>query len=865
MHARSLRLGLAVGLFAATVATAQTPTPTPIDSNVGVSAFAQTRGQDPSNTPCTSRGGLGCGGCYPHRLPVGDPTLDLLAQLSDVNPEWAPLAPMIPGFDDGSLPPPANPVVVTGSIGLSKSPGDDFPGTHVTADYNAEIIPDNNSRLATGNTNERVEFEWEGNKLPMFAWSGEGDRMVAVGRWIFDCGHPDPVALGTCSNNPTQTCYASADCASCTSGTCTNNSQACTAVQQCATCNNAQFAYQSEMHPPQAVAVIRQKALKVGHAVPATQADVYVSNDAGGAGNRCTVTHLSDPNQLLFPGTSCFLHHCSKTTGRNCQIDKDCAGGETCIDLDPADRLANVNAPNFNHCSTSPKACAVDGDCPSGETCVQMANFEFDMPLPSPPAGTATLKKKIVKHAQKGGRMPNPIFTTPTPGILHVLIPMTVPLAGGKMPNMFAGTISAGWKEDTTVLKHAKVKLLSLTITNPLKDSSPALPHVCTNPAGNLTTTACTSNSDCTAVAVGSCNNSGKPCQVDADCAKTDFCTGGSSCVGGLVPGWDLWAEVNGDWIKFAKLDTLGAEDPFAGPPFLKPSPTPLVIKKAYSFDEYIPASGAIHIKASGHSLNCLKNLFGQNLAEGLHTYDLVPGATCLGASSKDVGMLDTTFVGPNFVAAPPVNNLCTAASTPFTCCTGLHTGTCTPNSSCTSSGTPLSCCSGSNSGTCTADDLCTAAGVPFGCCTGFGTGSCETTTCVPSKTATGPTVCTAMSVGGEGGTCSVTTNQLCVGDTDCTVGTCSVTGGACHTASQCKHCSGTATKFCGSDTDCAPSSGTCVSGSETCTNGETCNGACSADSTNAGTSCHTDGDCTGGGTCDFGGAFTLQYSIQVK
>lgn len=794
MRAHNAVLGLASVLLGSTLALAQTPTPTPVDSNVAVSSFAQTRGQswvyqcsdthaacttnfDCANfdcaavsVPCTTRGGKGCGGCYPHGLPTGDPVTDLLAQLNDVNPEWAPIAPMISGMDDASLPPVAAPVVVTGNIRLSKSPGDDFSASHVSADYNAEIVPDNNGRFGTGNTDGKVEYEWEWQKLPMFAWSGEGDRVIAVGRWIFDCGHPDPTNQGTCSNNPAQSCLSSGDCASC-SGTCSNNpAQSCTAVQECATCNGVQFAYQAEMHPPQVSVVLRNKFMKAGpgHVVPATQADVYISADGGGAGDRCTVNHLADPGQQLSSAKSCFLHHCSSTTGRQCTTDKDCAPGETCLDFDPRSRLADVNAPNFNQCSTTAKTCSVDTDCPSGETCVHLANFEFDMPLPTPPSGTATLKTKIVKHKPKGGIMPKPILTIPTPPLgpnptMHVAIPMTVPI-GSKLPNVFAGTISAGWVEDTTALTRVKVKLLSLTINNPLKDSAPAIPRQCTNVGTGLSGTPCTTNADCAAVATGTCSVDSAPCQVDADCpSKAESCSGGSECVGGIIPGWDLWSEVNGRWIKFTKLDTLGAAAPFAAPPYVIPSPTPYVIKKTYAFDEYVPADGSIHIKASGHSLNCLKILFGHNLIEGLLRYGFTTGATCLGAVSKGVGQVDVTHAGPDFTAQP-------------------------------------------------AGTTCSA----------------------PVK---GSTTCTATSVGGEGGTCSITTSQLCATDADCPA----------------KHCSNDATKACTADGDCG-------TGNTCDPSPETCKGRCSND----GSPCHQNSDCGAGNDCQFGD-FTLQYSIQVK
>jgi hypothetical protein len=146
-------------------------------------------------------------------------------------------------------------------------------------------------------------------------------------------------------------------------------------------------------------------------------------------------------------------------------------------------------------------------------------------------------------------------------------------------------------------------------------------------------------------------------------------------------------------------------------------------------------------------------------------------------------------------------NAICTAANTPYACCTGAGAGTCgtcvaygwvymnrkldgslpvsgsgvyttsgtqasdnlgfcytsiklsgaggdgtytstttcpsaynaTTNSLCTAAGTPFPCCTGSGTGTCTAAGnnlLCTAAGTPLACCTGAGTGTCTWSAC---------------------------------------------------------------------------------------------------------------------------------------
>lgn len=623
MHRIARLLGIGSIVFTAATVTAQTPTPTVVDSNIAVTQYAQSRGQDLQGNLCASRGATGCGGCYPDPIPPTDPIQAALAQLPKVNPEWQPIGPMIPAPTpgaDSAAPPLAAPVLVTGVVGLSKSPGDDFPGSHLSADYNAEIIPDINSRLATGNGNGRVEFEWEGGKFPMFAWSGEGDRIIALGRWIFDCGHPDPGPQGKCSNDGTRVCNVDGDCIS--PGTCTAPAPI--------------FGYQSEMHPPQAVVVIRNKSLPARHtgrtapAIPATRADVYISADGGGAGDRCVVTHLASDSDVLF-AKACFINRCSVTTNRPCRVDKDCPARETCITLDPAQRLADINA----------------------------SNFEFDIPLPPPPTGTATLQIKTKSFKPIGGNMPKPTFQEtlgPTPN-LHVIVPMATPLPGNKMPNVFAESISAGWKEDTTSLKHVQVKLKSITINNPLKDSTPVISSQCTQPGGaGLTGVACAKDANCTPGTCGS--NGSRACHRDSDCAKTDVCVSGSRCVGGIVPGWDLWAEVDGDWVQFKKLDKVGNAAPFAAPPYVQPTPTrPLKVAQSFKFDEFVPPTGpgsTIHLKVTGHSLNCLNTLYGADLMDGLGQFGLIAGANCLAAGTHDPGAIDISYNGPDFGTSPP-------------------------------------------------------------------------------------------------------------------------------------------------------------------------------------------------------------------
>ncbi|MBI1814698.1 MAG: hypothetical protein HYR72_06960 [Deltaproteobacteria bacterium] len=621
-----------VTLLLSSIAGAQVPTPTPVNSNQAVTSFAQSTGN-----PCTGgRGTTGCGGCYPGPIPPDssvDPIGAALAQLPLINPEWAPLGPMIPGVD-ASLPPDAVPVRVTGTVIDGHPSGQDFPATHVAGDFVADIVPDaaDSGRLATGNPSV-IGMEWERGALPQFAWAGEGDRIITVGRWIFDCGHADPQPLGTCSNDGARLCIVDSDCVS--PGTCTNPTP--------------NFTYEAEIHPPQTVVMLRNKSLPAPHAgrtapaIPATRADVYISANGGGAGDRCTVTHLENPIDILF-SKDCFKNHCSVTTGRSCKVDRDCAVHETCIVLDPAARLANINA----------------------------ANFEFDLPLPPPPAGSATLQIKTKDFKPLGGLMPKATFQ-PTPGPtpnLHVIVPMAAPLANGKLPNVFAQSISAGWKEDTTSLTHVQVKLANLIINNPLKDSTPAIPKKCTNPAGGFFDQSCAKDTECPG---GFCGTTGNTCYTDKSCPKTDFCQSASRCVGSFVPGWEMWGEVNGDWVQFKRLDTIGAKAPFLAPPYRKPSPLPAKIVQAYKFDEFVPPDGSIHIKLHGHSLNCLDSQFGKNIKEGLNQFGLTVGGTCLLAGSKSPGEIDVTHNGPGFGVTTPAGKPQTFSVTS----TGGDAGTC--------------------------------------------------------------------------------------------------------------------------------------------------------------------------------------------
>src|ERR1700682_790818 len=179
-----------------------------------------------SNSAFSANGG----GCY--LLPVRGPADP--NGLQAVNPEWAPVV-------HGTSPQSA-PVLAHGIARESHVSKEDFPAGHVTFDQNTELELDPADRglLATGNgppNTATLELEWETGSYPAWAWAGVGDRVVVLGRWIFDCGHPDPIP-GAC-HGTSALCVTDLDCAAGTP------------------CEGTKFNYRSELHPPPATAVVR--------------------------------------------------------------------------------------------------------------------------------------------------------------------------------------------------------------------------------------------------------------------------------------------------------------------------------------------------------------------------------------------------------------------------------------------------------------------------------------------------------------------------------------------------------------------------------------------------------------------------------
>ena len=341
------------------------------------------------------------GGCYPTGTTAQQ--FDMI-QLTD--PQWVPV---VNGQQIDSAP-----VYVHGVANRAHGDtGGDFPFSHGRSDVTAEITPDRDDdwRVASGNfigEGNQIEFEWENGALPMWMVPGDGDRIVVLGRWIFDCGHPGALP-GHCAAAPATSCVLDGDCAT------TDR------------CVDAHFAYQSEIHPPIAAAVMRQGRGGIvadgGAPVPATRADIFVSPNGGAAGDRCVLTHHRVGDVVL---------------------DVQC--------WPLAQPIAKINAQDFT----------------------------FDVPLPAQPPGGAHATWRIVDQPQDlfGGIAAavevTPHEDDPSP-FLSVVVKMTESTPAG-MPTGYAATMFAGWDAlPSAPLAHVRVSIDALAIVNALKPATPVV------------------------------------------------------------------------------------------------------------------------------------------------------------------------------------------------------------------------------------------------------------------------------------------------------------------------------------------------------------------------------------------------------
>ncbi|MGH7894662.1 MAG: hypothetical protein ACREQL_08330, partial [Candidatus Binatia bacterium] len=357
--------------------------------------------------------------------------------LTLINPEWAPI---VNGQRVDS-----DPVLISGTVErMHGETGGDFPSTHALSDVVLDVIvdPEHENKVATGNDEEHeIAFEWEVGKYPDWAWPGFEDRIYGLGRHIFDCGHTG-IAAGHCSATTATACVLDGDCRPPVCSSCLPDASE--------TCEGEHFGYSSELHPPHATAVIRQgrgaalSRRKKAKPAPATIADVWVSPDGGGAGDRCVLTHrMADLDQLTVE----------------------------CWPL--AEPVAQINA----------------------------VDFTFSVPLPPRPAGAGKPRWRLVAPPASSeattapGDRPARLkvkkqLSGPTPS-LEVTVRMTKKVRG-ELPTGFAGRIVAGWNDRTTTLTHVRVTVSDLLVENALMRSTPLVPRTC-----SVADTPCATDADC--------------------------------------------------------------------------------------------------------------------------------------------------------------------------------------------------------------------------------------------------------------------------------------------------------------------------------------------------------------------------------
>jgi hypothetical protein len=221
--------------------------------------------QDSNPIPATNA--IGC-----NTADIGDTT-----DVSRSDPQWVRIRN---SFQDttileGRVPGPFVPES-SSTQAPSEVSEEEVPWNHYTHDMTFKVLPDlgykhllssymsmdSQGNLTTG-VHSTIEAEWEmGAFFDENFWPAVGDRIWVEGSWVFDCGHN-----GLNNDNSTEVNKCGEKCVK----------------------------YETEMHPPRALAVFRQNRGGLlslnGHMtwVPVTQADIFVSGYGGGANDACSL------------------------------------------------------------------------------------------------------------------------------------------------------------------------------------------------------------------------------------------------------------------------------------------------------------------------------------------------------------------------------------------------------------------------------------------------------------------------------------------------------------------------------------------------------------------------------------------------
>jgi hypothetical protein len=286
--------------------------------------------------------------------------------------------------------------------------------------------------------------------------------------------------------------------------------------------------------------------------VPATRADIFIGNAAGGAGDRCILAHQASDFDLL--SVECFPL---------------------------SEPVAPINA----------------------------KDFVFDVPLPPRPRGGRRALWRLVTYDPPGGaaarlrirrRLADPdphvqvtvrLFGTGPPGRCRPGSPARSSRAG-----------RATQRRSRTV----RVTLDELVVNNGLHPVSPVAPKTC-----SATTS--------------------MPCATAADCPS------GESCLGvGPVLSWQMQAGVDGEWQEFPALASVDTGD---------------VIPLGLVYEQYLPATGSVHLEVNGRSHECIDTIYGKSLATDLAVLGFGKGIGCLASEARSPGQIDLAYPGPEFGA----------------------------------------------------------------------------------------------------------------------------------------------------------------------------------------------------------------------
>lgn len=168
-----------------------------------------------------------------------------------INAAWLTVEPWS-GANDYKL--------LEGEVDASGISGADNDFNHYSQDWNIQVNPDPRHRVLLNSNSagqEHVEVEWERNYLPERYRPTVGDRVSAIGYWIYDCGHSS----------------------------------------------------RSEIHPPVLLAVHRPRTVALPTSagfganafVPGIVTDIWVNREAGGGTDDCPGTGLSQQTHPSKP------------------------------------------------------------------------------------------------------------------------------------------------------------------------------------------------------------------------------------------------------------------------------------------------------------------------------------------------------------------------------------------------------------------------------------------------------------------------------------------------------------------------------------------------------------------------------------